>query len=453
MDKRDELRLQLTRSAKEHPAWALGILIMLLSGNVLLYYLSPWYGLAFTFTLVFVIWMSIYLLLKAYELAEQDKLFTFVREGTAKVIMRGAEFDRAIMVFDNFHLNDPKASYFDPTLPEWHVVYHGRKTDAGGVYTPGTENDILHTDSFYDLRPWYLKLAGLHWVGLPPVSSVYRYQFKWTELQTALGGKQILVSRDDETNFIFISDFTYGLYSGEAQTVDGVTVEIVHLDTLAVRNPRLALFSGEDWMLRVGAVTGREARNHIGKRTFAQLRSETDQKDLVLQEEDSFSLPIVRLSHRLPDETLPPFGLELRYGVLIRSADTFELQYEGSDRLKAAFTAGLVAKEEAGAARLEAEGKADAERIRGKAEADVTIMTARANARELLMQLRVMRTDPETSRLLAQLNALAETSKGPGTTMVWAQNPLIKSDDPVATLLASAGVKTLSDLKEYLKDK
>lgn len=449
---RNELREHLTQGAKNHPVLVLSIVSMLLIGNVLLYLTSIWYGLSTTLALVFVAGMSVYLLLKAYSLAEEDTLFTFVKEGTSKVIMRGSEFDRAIMAFKNFHLNDPTASYFDPTLPEWHVVYHGRRTDETGKYITGSEHDILHKDKFYDLRPWYLKLAGLYWVGLPPVSSVYKYWFKWNEIDSGTDGRPILISREAWSNYVYISDFTYGLYSGKAQTLDGVTVEIIHLDTLAVRNPRLALFSGEDWILRVGAVTGREARNHIGKRTFDQLRSETDQTDKKLRDDDSFSLPIIHLNLRLPDETLPPFGLEFRYGVLVRSADTFELQFEGSERLAAAFTAGLVAEEEAKATRLAADGQADAERTVGRARADVTLMTSQAEAKGLLMQLQVMRFDPETSRLLAQLNALTEASKGAGTNMVWAQNPLIKNEDSATTLLASAGVKTLAGLRAFLKE-
>ncbi len=435
-----------------------------IGGTVLLFFFSLWWGFAALLVLAFLVTVGVWLLLKAYELAEENILFTFVKEGTAKAIMRGGEFVRLVMEFENFHLNDPFQNFYDPSQPDWQVIYHGAKADSDGKLIPGHERDVLHSDVFYDRRPWLLRTTGLHWVGLPPVASVHQYRFKWKEISTSGDGRPCIRPRDEMTDYIYISDFTYGLYSGEAQTEDGVTVEIIHVDTVAVRNPYHALFVGKDWLSRTEAVTGREARNHIGKRTFFQLRSETneDETDVVKRKEDSFSVPILALNARLPDEDRPPFGLEGRYGITIRSADMFELRFEGSERLKAAFTAQIVATEEAKAAKTEAEGTAAATRTRGQAEADVVVMDAkaraeakvldgRAEARNLLMRLRVMRTEPAAAQLLAQLDALTEASKGAGTTMVWAQNPLIKQVSGLSSLLEEAGIKSVSELKGFLK--
>ncbi len=432
-----------------------------LGGTVCLFFVSLWWGFAALLVLAFLITAAVLLLLKSYELAAENVLFTFVKEGTAKAIMRGGEFVRMVMEFENFHLNDPLQNFYNPSKPDWQVIYHGAKTDHDGNLIPGHERDVLHSDGFYDRRPWILKLVGLHWVGIPPVASVYTYRFKWKEISTGEDGRPCIRPRDEDTDYINISDFTYGLYSGEAQTEDGVTVEIIHVDTVAVRNPYHALFVGRDWLSRAEAVTGREARNHIGKRSFFQLRSETNETDEEKRREDSFSLPILALNARLPDEDRPPFGLEGRYGITIRSADMFELRFEGSERLKAAFTAQIVATEEARAAKTAAEGEAVATRTRGQAEADVVVMDAtaratakvldgRAEARNLLARLRVMRTEPAAAQLLAQLDALTEASKGAGTTMVWAQNPLIKQVGGLSSLLEAAGVKSVSELKDFL---
>lgn len=433
-----------------------------IGATVLLFFFSLWWGFAALLVLAFLVTVGVKLLLKAYELAEENVLFTFVKEGTAKAIMRGGEFVRLVMEFENFHLNDPHQNYYDPSKPDWQVIYHGAKADSDGKLIPGHERDVLHSDGFYDRRPWLLKITGLHWVGIPPVATVYKYRFKWKEISTSADGRPCIRPRDEMTDYIYISDFTYGLYSGKAQTVDGVTVEIIHVDTVAVRNPYHALFVGKDWLPRTESVTGREARNHIGKRTFFQLRSETDETEAEKILADSFSVPILALNARLPDETRPPFGLEGRYGITIRSADMFELQYEGSERLEAAFTAQIVATEEAKAAITEAEGVAAATRTRGQAEADVVVMDAlarakaktldgRAEARNLLARLRVMRIEPVAAQLLAQLDALTEASKGAGTTMVWAQNPLIKQVSGLSSLLEDAGIKSVSELKDFLR--
>ncbi|MBI5793788.1 hypothetical protein HZA87_01735 [Candidatus Uhrbacteria bacterium] len=41
-------------------------------------------------------------------LSKESVLFTTVREGTVKAIMRGKSFERFVMSFASYHLNDPK---------------------------------------------------------------------------------------------------------------------------------------------------------------------------------------------------------------------------------------------------------------------------------------------------------------------------------------------------------
>lgn len=337
-------------------------------------------------------------------LAEENILFTTVKEGTIKVVMHGKSIDRFLMSFAGYHLNDPTKLWYDPNHAPWEVVYHGEKDDHK-----------------YDDRSRLLKYLGLYWVGWPWRASVFVYRFEWNETETNLGtGKEKVRPRSELTDFLFVSDFTYAVLTDAAETSEGLPTDELTLVTVAIRNPYRALFSGEDWMRRVTSAINRHVRNFVGNKRYEDLISSVDQKE--------FSGPIIALNQDLPDDVPEklPHGLEKRYGVEIRTADlqTVELAGAAKDEHQAASTAKYTADRKAEATRIAADAEAYSETTVGKAKAEVIEMTGEKEAKALESRLQVIEAHKEAGIALAGYDAIQEASKNAGSQIIWANNPL-----------------------------
>ncbi|MDE2021552.1 MAG: hypothetical protein KGI71_01335, partial [Patescibacteria group bacterium] len=327
-------------------------------------------------------------------LAQEGILFTKVNEGTVKGIVRGDSFDRFVMSFAEYHLNDPSKSWYETkNHADWEVVYHGRDNDDR-----------------YDDRPRLLKHLGLYWVGWPWANSVYVYEFEWNETYTDKAtGKEKVLSRAESTDFIYVSDFTYAIVTDSAETKDRLPTDELTLVTVAIRNPYRALFSGEDWMRRITAAINRHVRTFVGEKDFQDLISTKNQKE--------FSEPVIKLNGELPDDVPGklPRGLQGRYGVEIRTADlqTIELSGDTKKQDQEATTAEYVARQAAKATIL-----------KGQAEAKVIEMKGAKEAKALATRLKVIKQHGNEGIVLAGYDAIQESSKNPGSTIIWANNPL-----------------------------
>ena len=97
-------------------------------------------------------------------LAKENILLTTAKEGTAKVIMRGDSFDRLVLSFKKYHLNDPKGRGYRSDRPDWEILYHGPDNE-NGFSKKNEQGENEQEDKYYDRRPWLLKHLGLYWVG------------------------------------------------------------------------------------------------------------------------------------------------------------------------------------------------------------------------------------------------------------------------------------------------
>jgi hypothetical protein len=338
-------------------------------------------------------------------LAQENILFTTVKEGTVKAIMRGKQFEQFVISFDGYHLNRPSKPGYRHEFPDWEVLYHGRHNQKGFL------GDQMN-DEYYDKdRPWILKKLGLYWVGLPWSHSVYVYSFEWNETITdrESGGKEKIFPRAAPTDFIYVADFTYAIKTDSAETEDRLPTDELTLVTVAIRNPYRALFSGEDWMHRITAAINRLVRDFVGKHLFEKLIS-ADLSD--------FSKKIITLKDTLPDDELTSNGLKGlkgRYGVDIRTADlqTIELSGKGNEKHQEAATKAYVAKQEA-----------EATVLTGEARAKVVERIGGAEATALSKRLEVIKKNGDEGMLLAQLDAMRDAG-GAGARIIWANSPFI----------------------------
>ncbi len=341
-------------------------------------------------------------------LAEENILFTTVKEGTVKTVMHGNSVHKFLMSFAGYHLNDPSKSWYDRShdYADWEVIHHGAQNDDR-----------------YDDRLGLLKYLGLYWVGWPWRANVYVYKFDWNETETDTEtGKDKVRSRSELTDFIFISDFTYAVITDAAETSEGLPTDELTLVTAAIRNPYRALFSGEDWMRRVTAAVNRRVRSYVGSKQYIQLISENANPQ-------EFSAPIIELNDTLPDDVPGrlPHGLEKRYGVVIRTADlqTIELTGTAKDKHQAAATAKYTAEREAEAKRAAADATAYTTTVEGTAKANVIEITGDKQAAALRARLIAIEKHGETGVALAGFDAIQEASRNAGSQIIWANNPIV----------------------------
>lgn len=371
-------------------------------------------------------------------LASGGILFTTVREGTVKAIMRGRSFDRFVMSFSGYHLNDPSKEWYKTSyessgqgengestisimLQQWEVLYHGR---VGARENRCGFTREMQSDDYYDRRPWILKHLGLHWVGWPWRNSIYVYQFEWDEMIKGKDGREEPLPRAESTDFIYVSDFTYAIVTATAPTADGMPVKVVSLVTVAIRNPYRALFSGEDWMRRLTSAINRQQRNFVGSKGYNELialgkaRSPEAGKTSQLWSEE-FSIPIIGLTDLLPDETPAspsPRGLHERYGIVVRTADLQTIELAGPEEVQEEHLRAITKA-------YTAEQDAKAITVKGRAEADVIEMKGDKEAKALTARLQTIQQFGESGIRLAGFDAVRD-SAGKGNTIVWGNNPL-----------------------------
>ncbi len=180
----------------------------------------------------------------AYLLAPTNLFFTFVNEGTAKVVMRGGKFQRVIIALKGHYLND--------------------------------NGDVVKSGDPEKLR-WFERISGAYWVGIPPFFRVHTYGFLWTTLSKEEVGGEIVEKpkqrEEKEMDNVFIKDRVYLGYIFSAETKEGMPVDIRYLITLRVVNPYKALFLVHRWLEATLDLVSQSGRQYVGRRTYQQLIS------------------------------------------------------------------------------------------------------------------------------------------------------------------------------------
>jgi hypothetical protein len=138
----------------------------------------------------------------------QNRWFTFVKEGTAKIIVRGEAYDKTI------------------------IQWKGHKLDENG--------DVIECDdedkSFF---------GGFKYYGLYPIKDIYVYNFQWTGV--AENGE--IVHHPKETlDSIVLKDDVYWAEIKAAEDKDLLPLTLELVITACVVNPYKAIFNIQNWL-------------------------------------------------------------------------------------------------------------------------------------------------------------------------------------------------------------
>ena len=364
--------------------------------------------------MLLIVTLIIAFLLTAYLLGKLRICFVIPKEGTAAAITRsGGSFDHFILKWTGYCINDPRQSWYKPTVPAWEVMqWH--------------PDNVAHPPSMYHFPDYWLaplwrlfEHFNIYWYGLYPFKQVFEYQFDWTEQRIKENSNEYEPwHRKERTWFIYVKNFSYWIRLVNAKDKSNIPVDVDYLLTVLINNPFKALFSIADWLGRVSADANNRGKTYVGESAFEDLtRERTDQETQNQTAVNEFSKHILAINDNLLTEHTIT-GAPVSYGVTAKAVSGVKLTIAGTPEEKAALdkatTARIVAKKNAEAKVETAQGDAQAVRIAADAEkyaVDTVYDT-------------ISDYGPE-GIAIRQLQAIEKSSAGPGNSIIWANNPIL----------------------------
>lgn len=186
------------------------------------------------------------IIILVYLLAKNNIFITFVKEGTAKAILKYGQFHKIVMSYEN-HILDSKWDVFKPSDPVRRNIF-----------------------------------GGLRWVGIPFIKSVHTYNFKWTSFeQEQEEGKlvQKTIVRKEKIDYILVQDDVYYTFIREAESKGLVPLDIETLLTIGIVNPYKALFKVQDWLETTLNQFKPVLLGYVRQREFEELAKEKEQSE------------------------------------------------------------------------------------------------------------------------------------------------------------------------------
>lgn len=140
-------------------------------------------------------------------LAPMNICFTFIHEGTAKIVVSGGEAVKTL------------------------IQFKGHKINSKGRVVKGEQGERL--------------FGGLAFYGIWPLRDIYIYNFSWTAV-TERG--EIKEHRNETLDYIGLFDDVYWLQVVKAEDDELVPLDVEALVVIRIVNPYKALFRVQDWL-------------------------------------------------------------------------------------------------------------------------------------------------------------------------------------------------------------
>jgi len=172
-------------------------------------------------------------------LASKNIFFTFVKEGTAKNVMKAGEFNRTLMRWRGYGLDN-----------DWNVVNQSK-----GRFV------------------WGRIFGGLYFYGLSPFYKIDTYYFQWTGVKE---NGELQPHPKEKLDYIILKDDVYWakIENAEDSKLLNLTVEIFF--TIRVVNPHKARFNVQNWLETVINRSKPAVRDAITTADYENLIKKTD---------------------------------------------------------------------------------------------------------------------------------------------------------------------------------
>jgi len=151
-----------------------------------------------------------------YWLSPTNRWFTFVKEGTAKIVVRGDAFEKALIQWNGHTFDDG-----------WNVIEDGKEKN-GKIY----------------MEPWHI-FGGLRYYGFYPIKDIYGYWFKWSGV-TENG--EIVNHPREYLDYSILKDDVYWMKVEQAEDKNLLPLDLELILTIRIINPRKAHFNVQNWL-------------------------------------------------------------------------------------------------------------------------------------------------------------------------------------------------------------
>jgi len=214
-----------------------------------------------------------------YFLAKNNVFFTIVEEGSAKAIMRGGEFRKFVLSYKDYEFDE-----------KWNLGPIKEKVlelKKRGLLWRILSRIGLFFRRILRIGQFQKFFGGIHWIGIPFLNTIYKYNFRWTvlresepaEKEEGLVGKpqkleksgKWLVSFAKHLDYIYLKDAVY--YSGlmGIETSELMPVDLSMLLPIRVINPYTALFQIQNWLTAVLDLIKPSVRQAVSQMTYAEV--------------------------------------------------------------------------------------------------------------------------------------------------------------------------------------
>lgn len=274
--------------------------------------LIGWLWLILGTTIGTVLAFGVWIALVYFWWAPNNLYFTFVREGTAKAIVKGHEFYKVILRFKGYTLDEdgnvfPEDTWIKDGLPLDVVEELGAdghlkvwvRADSG----KRSKKEITGAVKIPLIRKsWFERLfGGLCFYGAWPVIDVFTYLFEWVGVK--IDGK-LEHHPQKKLDCIMVKDDVYGCSIVNAEDKELMPLNIDLALTARIVNPHKALFVVENWFELMINRVRTFVRDFVTTDTYAKFTKETTEIERGVYK---------RLKERgILDEFRDRYGIDLR---------------------------------------------------------------------------------------------------------------------------------------------
>ena len=190
-----------------------------------------------------------------FVLAPRNYFFTFVTEGTAKIVVKAGGFFKILIQWKGYTFDENQ-----------NVVSENEWMKDSEVVAAGMPGAKRYKESWHPF-------GGLRWIGAWPIFQIYLYRLRWTSVRE----DGTYSSHDEVLDYVMLKDHIYLVRVEGAEDADMVPLDVDLLLTMRVVNPYKAIFRVQDW---IELVTGRTMplfRRYVAVNTFKDLKSKTQE--------------------------------------------------------------------------------------------------------------------------------------------------------------------------------
>ena len=283
-----------------------------------------------------------------FVLAENNVFFTKAKENIACHVMKGNVFTgKVIAPSSTLYIENDEIKKFSDLPSE------DKRREARRDFS---------TESF----------LGMSWIGMWPFYSLHYRRQQWQEWKTLVAnGEHVIVSRDEQTPFLFINPFEYAIRTTEAEDKYGVPLTVVFTIIVAPKHATKPIFGVHDAYGQLQRLCIAEAIKVIKVEEFATFGATqataantqgTNPVNPSLRA--NFAREICALNIEIPDRPdHMGVGEFLGYVILDAQLNTVAIDGENKAALLKASTAKFVAKEEASAVVEKAKGDLERDKL------------------------------------------------------------------------------------------